>query len=143
MAARHWTDEDLLAHLYGVGPEDDHLEQCRGCAERLNAMRAMRRAHEAGYTAEDEVSFEFLASQRRQIYRRISEPPPKLIRRLAPAFAASLVVAGSLVLMQMQERHENAVHVKAFDTQLVEDVGSIATNPEPAPTAPLQALFED
>jgi hypothetical protein len=47
------------------------------------------------------------------------------------------------VFMETQGRHESPVQVKASDTQLVEDVGRMAMDPEPSPTAPLQALFED
>lgn len=143
MTARHWTEEELLAHLYGVGPEDGHVSKCSECEARLNRMRLARHTHEAQYNAQDDVSFEFLAAQRRQIYSRISQPGATLIRRLAPMLAASLVLAGGLVFMKTQGRHESVVQVKASDTQLVEDVGRMAMDPEPAPTAPLRALFED
>jgi hypothetical protein len=143
MTARHWTEEELLAHLYGVGPENGHLSSCSECGSRLNQMRLAWRTHEACYNSRDDVSFEFLAAQRRQIYSRMSQPGTRLIRRLAPALAASVVLAGGLVFMETQSRHESALQVKASDTQLVEDVGRMAMDSEPAPTAPLQALFED
>jgi anti-sigma factor RsiW len=143
MTARHWTEEELIAHLYGVGPDEGHLDGCTECAARLNRMQRERRAHEAQHNPQDEVSFEFLAAQRRQIYNRLSRPASSLLRRLAPAIAASLVLAGGLLFIQTQHQQEGPVQVKASDTQLVEDVGWMATNSEPAPTAPLRALFED
>jgi hypothetical protein len=143
MTAKHWTEEELLAHLYGVGPEDGHLSDCSECGSRLNRMRLARHTRETCYNTQDDVSFEFLAAQRRQIYGRMSQPGATLIRRLAPVLAASVVLAGGLVFMETQGRHESPVQVKASDTQLVEDVGRMAMDPEPSPTAPLQALFED
>ena len=143
MTAKHWTEEELLAHLYGIGPDDDHIRHCADCAFRLESMQARRRAYEARYSDGDEVGFEFLAAQRRRIYERISsersERGRRFVRRFAPALAASLVVAGGLMFYEQQRRSETVV--KCSDTQLVEDVGQMAMNPEPAPVAPLRALF--
>jgi hypothetical protein len=140
MTPRHWTEDELIAHLYGVGPEDGHLHECAECGTRLEQMQAARQNYESLQT-EDEVTFDFLAAQRRRIYERLFKPGSKLVRRFAPALAASLVVAGGLLFYQ-QEQSQTQPVVKASDSQLVEDVGRVAMNPEPAPTAPLQALFE-
>jgi hypothetical protein len=143
MTAKHWTEEELVAHLYGIGPEDGHISKCAECSERLQTMQSARSQCESLYNDADQVSFDFLAAQRRRIYERISQPRGReRMRRFAPALAASLVLAGGLFLYD-QQHDQSAVLVKPSDNQLVEDVGRVAMNPEPAPVAPLRALFEE
>jgi hypothetical protein len=143
MTPRHWTEDELLAHLYGVGPEDGHLGNCAECRLRIEQMRLARESVDAQYNAHEDLNFEFLAAQRRRIYNRILQPTSSLVRRLAPALAASLVLVGGLLFMETQRQEQNSNGAKVSDTDLVEDVGRMAMHPEPAPTAPLQALFED
>jgi anti-sigma factor RsiW len=144
MTARHWTEDELLAHLYGIGPENGHIEACSECARRLQSMQEARSLSEAAGINSIEPSFEFLAAQRRRIYQRLSKPPQyALVRRFAPAIAASLAIAGGLLLFEEQHSNSSRPVVKPADTELVEDVGRTAMNPEPAPLAPLQALFEE
>ena len=40
---RHWTEDDFIAKVYGLGPEDGHLEGCAACRAswvRFEARRA-------------------------------------------------------------------------------------------------------
>ncbi len=46
MTSRHWTEDELVAHLYGVGPTDGHLEVCNECSSRVHAMEETRVASE-------------------------------------------------------------------------------------------------
>jgi hypothetical protein len=39
----HWTDEQLIQHLYGIAPEEQHIEVCAYCRDRLADMIAARR----------------------------------------------------------------------------------------------------
>jgi hypothetical protein len=141
MTVRHWTEDELIAHIYGVGPEDGHLRHCLKCAERLQAMQTAQSVHHS--VTSPSIGSDFLAAQRRKIYERLSVPGRRLlIRRFAPPVAASLVLGAGLLLF---DRHHSSVEyaVKATDTQLVEEVGDLATNPEPAPVEPLRALFDE
>ena len=139
----HWTDDQVIAHLYGIGPEDGHLERCAECQERANGMLLSRRAVER---AEDEVSFEFLAAQRRQIYQKLSKPARWTVRRWASAAAAVLVLVGGLTVYQEQHQQRlTAVQVsdnKISDTQLAADVAKMAQGDSDA-SAPIQELFEE
>ena len=65
----HWTDEQLIDHLYGVGPADGHLDQCELCRDRLTALEVRRQQ----VSMAEPVSDDFLAAQRRAIYARLSE----------------------------------------------------------------------
>lgn len=142
----HWTDEQLIAHLYGVGPNDGHVEECRDCQVRLIAMQSQRQAAERASSSED-VSFEFLAAQRRRIYEKITVPTPgwwpaMQVRRWVAGTAGLLVVAGGLLLIENRGRPPVASN-NISDAQLAQDVSRMAEDPEPPATAPLQALFEE
>jgi len=142
----HWTDEQLIEYLYGVGPEDGHLGGCSDCRTRLASMQARRRSLEFSPSSESEVSFDFLASQRRKIYARLTEPrhwwSGLQPRRLASAAAAVLVLGGGLLLYE--ENHKQPiVNDGVSDAQLAQEVSSMAENPEPPAAAPLQAFFEE
>lgn len=139
----HWTDEQLIAHLYGVGPEDRHVDSCAHCRQRLDAMRSRREALDIA--AESGAGFEMLAAQRRKIYERISQPAHWWShlepRRWATAAAAVLVLAGGLVFVE--NTHKPASPNAISDAQLAQDVSRMAADPEPPATAPLQGLFEE
>jgi hypothetical protein len=144
MTARHWTEDELIAHLYGIGPQDGHIEHCGECAKRLQSMQDARSLSEAAAASSVEPGFEFLAAQRRRIYQQLSTVGQhRLAWRFAPGVAASLALACGLLFFQQQHSNSSSPVAKPSDTQLVEDVGRVAMNPEPAPVAPLQALFEE
>ena len=141
--ARHWTDDELIAGSYGVGPEDGHLEvcaRCRGLLAQMNTRRKM--VNEAG---REEVSFEFLAAQRRSVYARMAEPvrwwSRYHMRRWASA-AATVAVLGAALFYYENARQQNMAAGQLSDAQLAQDVSTMAANSEPSPTAPLQSLFE-
>jgi len=139
----HWTDEQLIQHLYGVGPHEGHLEGCRECQDRLSSMRSMRRDREQSTSSDAEVSFEFLAAQRRKIYNRITEPARWWshleLRRWASVTATLFVLGGGLLFYK--ENHKQVNNIS--DAQLAQDVSHMAEDAEPSATAPLQALFEE
>jgi hypothetical protein len=140
----HWTDEQLIEHLYGIGPEDRHIDFCADCRGRLLAMRSRREAID--FASPDGLSFEFLAAQRRRVYEKISQPARWWSqlepRRWATATAALLVLAGGLLFFE-NAAHKSAPPNTISDTQLAQDVSRMASDPEPPATAPLQALFEE
>ena len=142
----HWTDEQLIEYLYGVGPEGSHLDTCRDCHERLSAMQARRQAMELNLPSHEEAGFQFLAAQRRKIYARLTERSSWWsefqLRRWASAAAMALVLGGGLVVYEENHRHQ-LLENKVSDAQLAQDVSLMAQDSEPQPTAPLQALFDE
>jgi hypothetical protein len=107
-------------------------------------MEENRSYSESSSTAALEPDFDFLSAQRRRIYQHISNPQRhSLVWRVAPALAASLVLVLGLLLFNQQRDRDAKVVARPTDAQLVEYVGGAATNPEPAPVAPLQALFQE
>jgi len=139
----HWTDERLIAHSYGVETADGHFQSCAECQARLAGMQANRRAVES--VSPDEVSFEFLAGQRRKIYARLTERQAwwsqVQLRRWASAAMAVLVLSGGLLFFEQSQQPQPTD--KVSDVQLAQQLSSITEDSEPPSTAPLQALFEN
>jgi anti-sigma factor RsiW len=139
----HWTNEQLIEHLYGVAA-DQHLDACPDCQARLSSMQARRQAVETN-SSEDDASFEVLAAQRRRIYARLSEPRPfwsdARLRRWASAAAMIAVLGGGFLVYE--DHKQQVMDNKISDAQLAQEVSSMAQESEPQPTAPLQVLFEE
>ncbi len=142
----HWTDDQLISHLYGNGLENRHLDSCPECQNRLAAMQSRRTAIESSEVAEDQVPVEFLAAQRRAVYARISEPvrlwPVWQVRRWASVMATILMIVSGLFLYENNHRRQIAED-QVSDAQLALEVSQSVQNEEPQPTAPLQGLFDE
>jgi hypothetical protein len=142
----HWTDEQLIQHLYGIGPEGNHIDECVDCRERLTAMAAARRVLETESSPLEQVPFDLLAAQRRSIYSRITQISSWRvgfhIRRWAAGAAMVLLLGGGAAYLE-QNQHRQIVQNKESDAQLAQEVSRLAQDSEPSPTAPLQGLFDE
>jgi hypothetical protein len=138
MNGAHWTEQDLVDHIYGLGPDAAHLDGCKECRARVEAM-AVRRQELA---REPDVSNEFLAAQRRNIYRRLGRYPRQSVR-LMPAFAAVLMLLVSFLVFRPAHLRQEPVAIPAADTKLVSDMYALDQNPEPQAVETLHALFEE
>jgi hypothetical protein len=137
MDARHWTDDDLLNRLYGVGGGDEaHLSACADCTARLRLFEA-RRSQSA---AVPEPSHEFLAAQRRAIHRRLGESPARRLH-WAPAFAAMLMLIIGFMLFRPGQTPQ--LQQPITDDSVFAEVYSLEQSSEPAAAQPIQALFEE
>ncbi len=150
----HWTDEQLIDHLYGAGLEDSHLSGCAACAARLDAMQARRLSIEGSAPTGSDLSADFLAAQRRAIYAKLEGQAGwwqgRNVWRWASAAAALAVVCGGVTVFEetrpvavLQHGQQVASAAQLSDAQLADEVSLLADNPEPQPTAPLQALFSE
>jgi hypothetical protein len=146
--SKHASDDELLAYLYaGETGAGSHIAGCRECRFRLEGLRNSRAEIEAQYRPEEDVSPEFLASQRRHIYARIDRGDASnwrfMLRRwTSPLAAAALVVAAGITLVE-QRPHPSAQHPKISDEQLAVEIDQFASDVDTEPTAPLRALFEE
>lgn len=152
MNGPHWTQDDFINALYGVGPEADHLDACDMCRARWEEVRARR----AQATLAAEVSSEFLATQRRNVYRRLGSEPRRL-RRAAPALVAALLLVVAFLAYRpatsppqetqvAQVRRQDVQpgqQVQSSDAQLMSDIYSIEETAEPQAVQVLHALFEE
>lgn len=135
----HWSDEDFINHVYGIGPEEGHLAVCGECRARADAIRARR----AFVTREPEVPLEFLAEQRRRIHRRL-EVERGAMNRFVPALGAVLLLlAGLFFLYQSPRPQPVPAPVSASDSQLFSDIYALEQTSEPHVAKPMRALFEE
>jgi hypothetical protein len=138
MCDKHWTDEQLVARLYGLGPEDGHLDVCEPCAQRWETFR---RRHESIRPAEMEAPEEYLAAQRRAIFARLGEKRRRFPRVLVPVLA-SILLAGIIVVYRASLAPPPTVD-KVSDSQLFEDVFRRVSDTEPNAVVPIRSLFEE
>jgi hypothetical protein len=136
--SEHWTDDQLIDHLYGVGPAGGHLPACAECQARFAAIEARRQR----LGADDAVDEAFLAAQRRAIYARLEQPrrwwQPWPLGRFAAAAALTILLAGSMTLYR---NHQRELAESRADAQLAQDVSQLSFESESPATAPLKGLF--
>jgi hypothetical protein len=140
----HWTDEQIVDHIYGVGPADGHIDNCQECAGRFLAFQQRRLSLDSAAPSEEALSGDFIAAQRRAIYAKIGEPRRFWsllpLRRVASAAATVVVLAGAFLFYQDRQARQVA-RAQVSDAQLAQEVSQMAFDTEPVSTAPLKALF--
>lgn len=131
---KHWTENDFKQWLYGLKEEDAHLEECRECRAELERLSLER----GRILAPPEVSPEFLAEQRRNIYRRLDAP----IRNWAGVrWALSVAMLVVVLGITLRLSHKSAPSIS--DEQLFSDLASIEQSAEPKAIEPIHKLFEE
>jgi hypothetical protein len=138
MYGKHWSDEELVARLYGVRPEDPHIRACESCTRRWEAIRQRYDSMRPGTV---EVSEAFLVAQRRAIEARLGARRLPIRRALVPAMA-TLLLAAVLVVMRPAPQKPAAVQ-EISDSQLFDDVFRRASATEPSSVEPIRSLFEE
>ncbi len=138
MYSEHWSDDHLIDRLYGIGPEDGHLEKCPPCARRWEAIR---RRSESLRQAEIEVSEDHLVAQRRAIRARLGEKRRVLPRVLVPVLATLLLAA--IVILDRHAPAPRPAVDKVSDAQLFDDVFNRISGTEPNAMGPIRSLFEE
>ncbi len=110
----HWTDEQIIASLYDVGPENGHLDRCPDCNRRRSILVANRRASEMVRAVDEGVSFEFLAAQRRAVYEKLTAPSvwKSMLgwRRWAPITLTLALLAGGAAIYEERHMQQLAQH---------------------------------
>ena len=138
MNGAHWSGQDCINHLYGIGPDPAHLKACGECRARVELCESARKESARA----PEVSAEFLAAQRRNIYRRLGREPQKHMR-FVPAFAAVLLVLVALFVGRTPWRTTPPPLTSAADSQLFSDIYSLEQSSEPQAVHTVQELFEE
>ena len=131
---KHWTENDFEEWLYGLKAADHHVEECQACRGEMDRLRMVR----AQITEQPEVSQDFLAAQRRRIYRRLYEPRRHLLalRWALPVAMVIMMVFG--LTLQRGRRPVAAIS----DEQLFSDLTAMEQSAEPKAIAPMHKLFE-
>ena len=133
----HWTDEDLLDRLYGIGRADTHLDECGNCQARWQAlMEARRRVIEPPVV--DEA---FLAAQCREIYRRLDAGDGRARWRWVPALAMAGVALLAVVVSRPVPAPAPSLALN--EPQFFAEVQDVASSYEPQSVVPILGLFEE
>jgi hypothetical protein len=143
---RHWTDDDFIAKVYGLGPEDDHLAECSKCRESLVRFQAWRAAVLA--FEDRDVPETVLASQRAAIMARVADRHRPVVKRLIPVLAAAGAVALGLFLTlppstPPPKSNQPRVEGPISDAQLFQETAAIGQSAEPRGAKPIEALFQE
>ena len=132
---KHWTESDFEQWLYGLKEPDSHAEECQQCRAEMARLQLERRR----IATQPEVTNEFLAAQRRSIYRRMAEPHRNwLAMRWAVSAAAVLVIVGGLTF---ERWHTSTPAIS--DEQLFAELATIEQTAEPRAIQPMHKLFEE
>lgn len=135
MGARHWDDHELIERLYGLGPEDGHLDECEHCTGRMRSLLTAREH----VLAPPSVSEEWMARQRLAIRRSMDTPGRN--RRWLP-YGSAVATAAVLLLAVLLYRPAPAPKPPS-DAEIFADVYSLASSSEPLAAEPMHALFEE
>jgi hypothetical protein len=141
-AHEHLSDDALLDALYGLADHEPHLRECAVCAHRFSEWRRKRERLASAAGLSTDVSSDFLAAQRREIYERLERPEPKRLR-WAPALAMACLVAVGALIYHPATPPAPRQRGDVSDSQLFSDAYSMDQSLEPSAAAPIHALFED
>jgi len=138
MSNRHWTEDDLLNHLYGVGPDNGHMDFCAECRARLERLQQRRRSMQA----EPEFTVEEMAAQRRRIYGRLDDPLHRPLAGWLPAIATATVLLVAVVLSRPAPEAETKL-AAGGDSQFYMEIYQSMGRVEPRAAAPIHGLFDE
>ena len=132
---KHWTELDFQNWLYGLKEQDGHVEQCAECRAEMERLQRTRQQ----VTQEPQISQEFLAAQRRNIYNRLEEAPRHkwIAWRWVLSTAMLLAIVVGLTLPRW---HKSAPPIS--DEQLFSDLAAMEQTAEPKAIQPMHSLFE-
>ena len=136
MSASHWSNDELLEHLYGLKSEDEHFRCCGECAARAREIADMR----AQSAQAPDVPHEVLEAQRRNIYQRLGSP----IRAWHPLRWAMTAAAVAAIILGLTLFHPGETpRTRASDDQFYAELSSLAQTPAPRAVQPIEALVDD
>ena len=134
----HFSDEELVDRLYGIGRTDTHLEECERCRQRWLRLQARRRE----LLMAPEIPADFLAAQRRRVYQRLEQDRDGgWAHRFTPAFAALVVIALGVVLSRPAPSPQPTLAFNGSD--FYTEIYSMVNSTEPLAAEPIHGLFED
>ena len=134
MNSGHWSDEELIHRMYGVGQEEEarvsHLQECQECSAKWLALEQRR-----GLFVESAQT----------VTLRLEEARRPWLWRMAPAGATALLLLFALVLHRPAPQpvpQEIAAYQQISDEQLFSEIASMVDETAPRVAKPMQGLFE-
>jgi hypothetical protein len=93
---------------------------------------------------EPDASSEFLAAQRRSIYRRLDEPRRNVLPlRWGLSFAMLLLMALGGLTLERRHQTTTSVSTPVSDEQLFSDLDAMEQRNEPKAIQPMHGLFQE
>ena len=142
----HWTDDDLLHHLYGIRMADGHLDACSACQARLRQIRLRKQQS----TCAPEFTDQELAAQRRNIYRRLEGPDqarwsfPRSFPWMPAMATVALLLLGVMLSGPAPEADvEKELMASGGDSQFYTEIYASMGSAEPRAASPIRGLFEE
>lgn len=136
----HWTDEQITQWLYGLTADtDSHLDHCMQCRDRADSALSHRKAA----LQKPDVSWDFLAAQRRAIYQRMERPQPLRLHGRWITSLAVLLMAVVLGFNSWRSQTSPAPLVSPSDARLYSELVAIDQSSVPRAIQPIQKLFEE
>ena len=136
--SRHWSDEELVDRLYGLAPEDGHVEECGSCGGRWQALLARRQE----VLRTPAVPAAMLARQRGKIEARVKRHAAGFWTvPLAPALAALCVAIVGIFLSRPAPAPQPMV--AAEDIEFYNEIYSLVDSMVPSAAEPIYGLFEE
>ena len=132
----HWTETDFKNWLYGLKDPDAHSSDCAQCQAEMERLQMQRRT----LTPEPDVSPEFLAAQRRNIYARMEQGPHHNWRAWSWLVSTAMLLALAFALAIPRWLHKPAAPIS--DEQLFSDLSAMEQSAEPKAIQPMHNLFE-
>jgi hypothetical protein len=136
MSDQHYSDDDLVALLLGMGPADAHLANCELCSGR---WRKFQKVHQLR-RAEIEVPADLLAAQRRAVYARVDQKPGKFRSAWLPLPVVALLVL--LIIAVFRPASQKITTDVISEDKALQDVFTVASRIDAAGLKPVKSLFE-
>jgi hypothetical protein len=139
MHDRHWTDDELISNLFGVGPDNRHLEACADCARRWDFIK---RKHDATRETRAIIPEAKLAAQRMAIRSRLEGKRRNLRLILTPSLATALLIALAALVLFRRDTPVQRLQDAVVEDTVMEEIYQTTFSSEPTAIEPVQALFE-
>ena len=145
MNGKHWSEDELLDRLYGVGPENDHLDVCADCGARWRELTASRQALvQRAAAAESDIDAVRLLRQREAVMDRIDRAVNIFVPwRAVTAFAGVAAMILGLVIYHPERPKVEAVQTASSDSQFFNEIYSDLQQTEPRAAKPIRGLFQE
>jgi hypothetical protein len=139
MSDKHYSDDDLVARVFGLDAADGHLDTCESCNRRLDLFR---RRHLARHVLDTEVPAGLLADQRRAVYSRLLQAKPRRFRSgwVPVPVAAMLLVVAMFTVFRPAAQKQSADAIS--EDQALQDVFTAASGTATTGLKPVKFLFE-
>jgi hypothetical protein len=140
MRGKHYSDDELVSRLFGVGREDGHLDVCPECARRWESIRFR---YEGRRITCGDVQEARLAAQRNAIRGRIQKRSRNLRMILAPSLATLAIVLLMALIVYKPTKPEQPVLNAISEDAVLEEVYQMSISTELEAVGPVQSLFEE